>query len=610
MDFKILPTDVVLCAIAKNENNYIEEWVQWYFNLGFDKIYIFDDNEDERALPSLPLINEYVEAGKIHIEYCGKEKINYKQMVKYKNFYTQNKFAWCAFFDIDEFLVLKQHKNIKEYLSMDIFSNFSAISICWEMYGDNGHLKKEKGGVVERFPEPFTGDTNGISDVYNGDKMLVKKIIRGGIKNIEFPNPHAVRCVNVIRCCDEKGSSVSSAKFAIEKTYKYAKINHYFTKSAEEYANKVKRGRAAQKSNVFRKMDEYFSINPKTQDRIDALREAFGYEKKDETVKYFGNQPISSKKKILFLVMSCNKPDFIKEEDIVRETWAKEIVNNEFENIDLYFYRATKEKEIHVDKDVIFIPSRDDWNGTYDKTLKCFKYILANKDFDYVVRTNTSNYINVKCLVDMINNIPENDTNIYGTRLIINNTSRGYTYFRGNCLVLKKSIVKDIVDAEISSIREADDGAMAYTLVVKYTKNGIDYHEKLRQFPISYVYTSPEKFKYDFDTMKDSVCFRLKTSPQANRNSKLIISKMKKMDAIIRAEERKFVAPTKFNTDYVESLYGRLSFDDAMKRSKKKLVQRMPTAAKKIKSNGNVTYGKTNFIPKRLINHHIGRLLV
>jgi hypothetical protein len=210
----------------------------------------------------------------------------------------------------------------------------------------------------------------------------------------------------------------------------------------------------------------------------------------------------------------------------------------------------------------------------------------------------------------MINNIPENDTNIYGTRLIINNTSRGYTYFRGNCLVLKKSIVKDIVDAEISSIREADDGAMAYTLVVKYTKNGIDYHEKLRQFPISYVYTSPEKFKYDFDTMKDSVCFRLKTSPQANRNSKLIISKMKKMDAIIRAEERKFVAPTKFNTDYVESLYGRLSFDDAMKRSKKKLVQRMPTAAKKIKSNGNVTYGKTNFIPKRLINHHIGRLLV
>ena len=33
-----------ICAIAKHENVYINDWVNYHLNLGFDHIYIYDDN--------------------------------------------------------------------------------------------------------------------------------------------------------------------------------------------------------------------------------------------------------------------------------------------------------------------------------------------------------------------------------------------------------------------------------------------------------------------------------------------------------------------------------------------------------------------------------------
>ena len=36
---------VAVCAIAKNENLYIREWVEWYKNLGVSKIFLYDNND-------------------------------------------------------------------------------------------------------------------------------------------------------------------------------------------------------------------------------------------------------------------------------------------------------------------------------------------------------------------------------------------------------------------------------------------------------------------------------------------------------------------------------------------------------------------------------------
>ena len=46
----------VICAIAKNENDYINDWVNWHLNLGFDRIYLYDNNELET-----PYVGDFIE---------------------------------------------------------------------------------------------------------------------------------------------------------------------------------------------------------------------------------------------------------------------------------------------------------------------------------------------------------------------------------------------------------------------------------------------------------------------------------------------------------------------------------------------------------------------
>ena len=47
---------VVLCAMAKNEHLYINDFVNHYLKLGFDKIYIYDNDE-----PNQKYIGDFID---------------------------------------------------------------------------------------------------------------------------------------------------------------------------------------------------------------------------------------------------------------------------------------------------------------------------------------------------------------------------------------------------------------------------------------------------------------------------------------------------------------------------------------------------------------------
>ena len=42
----MINTSIALCAIGRRENQYAPEWVSHYRALGFDHIYIYDNNHD------------------------------------------------------------------------------------------------------------------------------------------------------------------------------------------------------------------------------------------------------------------------------------------------------------------------------------------------------------------------------------------------------------------------------------------------------------------------------------------------------------------------------------------------------------------------------------
>jgi hypothetical protein len=37
----------LLCAIVKNENKYLKDWITYHYKLGFDKIVLCDNNDTE-----------------------------------------------------------------------------------------------------------------------------------------------------------------------------------------------------------------------------------------------------------------------------------------------------------------------------------------------------------------------------------------------------------------------------------------------------------------------------------------------------------------------------------------------------------------------------------
>ena len=103
-------TKVCLCAIGKKENLYIKEFVTHYEKLGFDHIFLYDNN-DENDERFEDIIQDEINKGFVSIinyrNYRGKN--NNPQLTSYYDCYEKNNktYNWIAFFDIDEYLEIK-----------------------------------------------------------------------------------------------------------------------------------------------------------------------------------------------------------------------------------------------------------------------------------------------------------------------------------------------------------------------------------------------------------------------------------------------------------------------------------------------------------------------
>lgn len=237
---------VALVCIAKNEDNYIKEWVKYNKKLKFDRIFIYQNNWRTN------LLDDSIEK----IEFDGE----LKQIPAYNDFIQKNKkkFDWAAFFDVDEFLVLKKHKNIKEFI--EDYKEFNGISINWALFGDNKIPKvfDENYSVLHRF-------TKRQRRVHPTVKSIVclNKIHKMKIHNPCFDNGTKDVCV------DTNYKEVRGP-FNNLGDYETAQINHYFCKTKEEFKLKCERGRADSKS-VRRLQEDFIAFNKNDVEDLTAL---------------------------------------------------------------------------------------------------------------------------------------------------------------------------------------------------------------------------------------------------------------------------------------------------------------------------------------------------
>ena len=239
--FRKYPEDryknIVFCC-AKNEDDYIREWIEHYLKLGFDKIIIVDNNQETGKLEEK--IEDHISRGSVQIFSLNGVEGMFQNSI-YTMFMNYGNYKWCAYFDCDEFLEISEaYNNIDELLNT---INEDILMVHWVVYGANERLEKETDIPIQnRFKLPMMPIS------LFKENMYLKAIVRGGRKGY-FNSPHIVKFEDGgNNLCNIGGyyttemlNSNVSFPIRIKKCY----LKHYMTKSFEEYNEKLSRKRIA-----------------------------------------------------------------------------------------------------------------------------------------------------------------------------------------------------------------------------------------------------------------------------------------------------------------------------------------------------------------------------
>ena len=261
---------VCLCTLGKQENRYIREFVEHYKNYGVDKIYLYDNN-DIKGEKFEDVINDYIEKGIVEIiNFRGKKRPIYRIM---NNCYRKNykKYNWLIFYEIDEFIYLKDFKNIKLFLNNSRFNNCQKVQLNWNFHTDNNLLHYDNRSLKIRFPEILPS----LKGKKKDGPIGIKTILRGHIPNIRINCIHKLN--KNLQACDGFGNPKKPLGIVTDiSDLDYYYIDHYYSKSTEEFINKLNKGDALFYDNRMERIETYFSQNKISREKIDYFENSTG----------------------------------------------------------------------------------------------------------------------------------------------------------------------------------------------------------------------------------------------------------------------------------------------------------------------------------------------
>ena len=253
-------------AMAKYENFYVRDFVEYYLKLGVEKFYFGDDNpEDIENLSDV--LNDYIQKGIVDIEYLYSRNLSQIEFLDYTFKNVKLRCKWFLIYDLDEYLEFTNKTMfLKNYLEMPVFDKCDVIRIHWMIYDDNNLVYYDNRPVNERF-------THGL--LHHKLNMFHKSIIRGKDYG---PTTFASSCHQpdysfVKNQCDALGN-IEEDTYGIltSPKFKLCYIKHFRYKTSEEFAVKMLRGNfQSTKYNLNNFVNEYFGINKFTEEKLKVI---------------------------------------------------------------------------------------------------------------------------------------------------------------------------------------------------------------------------------------------------------------------------------------------------------------------------------------------------
>ena len=252
VDKNLLPYNLAIVAIFKDESPYLREWLDYHLLAGVEHFYLYNNDSSDNCAE---VLKPYVDTGLVTlIDWPGKmmQTPAYDDALERSRFFCR----YVAFIDLDEFIFPRTGQSIAEVVD-EIFSHdahAATLKINWQVFGSNGHETADLSrGVLERFtrraPTDWVFDDEKLNRLANCNAYV--KILVNPRRVNSILSPHHAICFEGLHCVNADGrpnEKPINLHVAADKIV----LNHYYAKSREEYAkNKMSRGWAYANKNPY-----------------------------------------------------------------------------------------------------------------------------------------------------------------------------------------------------------------------------------------------------------------------------------------------------------------------------------------------------------------------
>ena len=228
VDKNLFLYDLAVVTIMKNNALYVKEWLDYHLLAGVDHFFIYDNDSTDNFAE---VIKPYVDTG---IVTTMKTPVWSMGIPAYNESIKKFRFScrYMAFIDQDEFIFPKSKSNIIQVIDeiLSPNSNAAALGANWIFFGSNNLETADYNvGVLDRFTARDSNVNQHIKSLVDPRKVNF------------FPNPHYANYFEGKYSVNENGKPFAGP-FNEEKTADKIQVNHYYTKSKEEYQKKIEAG--------------------------------------------------------------------------------------------------------------------------------------------------------------------------------------------------------------------------------------------------------------------------------------------------------------------------------------------------------------------------------
>ena len=218
----------VICVLMKFEETYVDEWITYHKLLGFNHIHIMENGDN--MTDKMKLLPD-IYGNLVSVEHYPGIEIQAKSYQSCAKRYNQTG-HWIAFIDSDEFIMLRKHHSINDFIQ-EIALIADSVSIHRVIFGSN-HLKYYQNlPVLMRFTRRGTSIDNMMKTIAHAPSIKEARV-------------HASVMHREQRRVDANGNRVGDLSAGTHRNKKenVAVIYHYRMKSEEEYLRRKERGDA------------------------------------------------------------------------------------------------------------------------------------------------------------------------------------------------------------------------------------------------------------------------------------------------------------------------------------------------------------------------------